>query len=84
MTDPDIARLSADPAWPKLGKAIEELMDRHFNRLAVEFATKDRRPDYAELQWYRGYFACMKAWHRQPVLDAKELAKQLAQERGET
>jgi hypothetical protein len=85
MSEPneELARLAHDPAWKLLGEQIDKTMEKHFTTLAREFATKDRQPDYADLQWYRGFYACMKAWHRAPVTEAKELAKLLAQERGE-
>lgn len=85
MSEPneELARLAHDPAWKLLGEHIEAKMADYFHRLSVEFATKNKQPDYAELQWYRGFYACMKAWHKAPVTEAKELARLLAQERGE-
>ena len=85
MSEPDqeIAALAQHPGWPKLIERIEKAMDKHFHSLAVEFATKNKQPDYAELQWQRGFAACLQRLPTIVNMEARALAKLLAQERGE-
>lgn len=85
MSEPNqlLAQLAQHPGWTELGKTLEERMDKEFHRLAVDFATKDKRPDYEDLQWVRGFLAGMKFLYRTPTLEASALAKQLARERGD-
>ena len=85
MAEPNeqLASLADDPRWAELGKVLEARMDKEFTTLARQFATKDARPDYEQLQWVRGVFAGMKFLYKQPALEARELSKLLARERGE-
>lgn len=85
MTEPNqlLAQLAEHPAWKELAKVLDERMDKEFHRLALEFATRDKQPDYGELQYVRGFMAGMKFLWKEPTLEAKALARVLAQERGE-
>lgn len=55
-------------------------MDIHFRLLAREFMNRGHAPDYAELQWQRGFFAGIKFLLDTPDLEAKRLARALARE----
>ena len=79
-----LASLAQHPAWAELAKRLDDAMDKKFNGLARDFARKDHRPDYAELQWVRGFFAGMKFLWKEPTLEANALAKELARERGDS
>lgn len=85
MSEPNelLASLAQHPAWNELAKALDDRMDKEFSRLAVEFATRDKRPDFEALQYVRGFMAGMKFLWKTPTLEANALAKALAQERGD-
>lgn len=84
MNNPDreLAALAQHPGFAVLCKRVEQVMDRHFHTLAVEFATRGKQPDYAELQWQRGFLACLQKLPTIVNMEAKALAKLLAQEQG--
>lgn len=56
-------------------------MDRRAERLAHQFLTRNAQPDYAELQYLRGFFAGMKFLLDQPDLEAAALQRALANDR---
>lgn len=64
-----LADLARHAAWAVLRRTIQGRMDVHFRMLATEFMTRGKQPDYAELQWARGYFAACKH-----LLDTPETA----------
>lgn len=76
-----VARLQGMPEWDALWRAMDEVEDRHWTRLAREFATKDNRPDYATLQWQRGFFAFSRVMRRNPVEAIQQLERLLAEQR---
>lgn len=82
MSDADqlLAELGSHPGWPILHDRAKRQMDLFFMQLAREFASANKRPDYETLQWKRGFFAGMKFLLDNPTVEAKRLAKALAQE----
>lgn len=68
-----IAHLADHPAWAELRKLATEQKERHFRNLLREFELKNHQPDYAELQWERGFWAGMKFLLDKPTLEAAEL-----------
>lgn len=82
-TDEDkqlLAQLGRRPEWVALRRLAEHRMQHSFERIARAFATKDVRPDYAELQWERGFFAGMKFLLDNPTVEAAKLSRLLAKE----
>lgn len=53
-------------------------MDKRGGVIARQFLTRNLRPDYAELQWERGFFSGMKFLLDRPDLEAKALERALA------
>lgn len=77
----ELARLGHDPAFKRLKIVADEREAVFFTGLVRQFKTKDTRPDYEDLQWFRGFFAGMKFLLDNPTLEAKALEKELAKER---
>lgn len=53
----------------------------HFRLLAREFATKGVEPNFADLQFHRGFFAGMKFLLDNPGVEYAKLQRELAKER---
>lgn len=76
-----MAHLGQQPGWEALRSLAKERMEKHFDLLAREFAMRGKQPDFAELQWHRGFFSGMKFLLDNPTLEARKLEKALAEER---
>ena len=76
-----LAELANHPAWKELYKVSEERMEMHFRVLVREFATKGVEPNYAELQYQRGFFAGMKFLLDNPGVEYRKLQRELEKER---
>lgn len=75
-----LAALGNRPEWEVLRNLAKQRMESHFDRVAKAFMREGVEPDYARLQWQRGFFAGMKFLLDNPTVEAAKLDRLIAAE----